>query len=131
MIFAGMTRIGNEPEMRYTKNGDAILELNLAYNYGRKGDDGKKPTQWMYASLWGKRAESLVAYLHKGGQLYVEIHDLYVHTYEKKDGGTGVALRGRIGELEMIGGRSDPKPSEHDKAKANGFQPEFDDDLPF
>jgi len=131
MIFAGVARIGNEPEVRYTKNGDPVVELNLAYNYGRRVDDGKKPTQWMYGSLWGKRAEVLLPYLNKGNQIFVQVQDLHVHEYEKKDGTKGVALRGRIGELELLAGRPEQKPSEHEKAKANGFQPEFDDDLPF
>ena len=67
----GLARIGKDAEVRYSPNGDAIANLSLAFTYGKKGTDGKRPTQWVDATLWGKRAESLAPYLKKGGQIVV------------------------------------------------------------
>ena len=48
-----------------------MLEMALAFNYGQKDGSGNKPTQWVEASLWGKRAESLKDYLKKGAAVDV------------------------------------------------------------
>lgn len=66
MILTALARLGRDAELRYTQSGDAVCELALAINYGRKEADGNRPTQWLSASLWGKRAESLAQHLQKG-----------------------------------------------------------------
>lgn len=96
-------RLGRNVELRFTQNGDAVAELALAYNYGRKGQDGKQPSQWVKASLWGKRAESLAPHLSKGQQLAVTIDDPHIETYDKRDGGQGFNLVGRVSNIEFAG----------------------------
>jgi single-strand DNA-binding protein len=138
MMMTGVVRIGNEPVMRTTPNGDQVLELSLAYNYGRKSEDGKKPSQWIQASFWGTRAEKLQPYLKKGDQIFVSLTDVHVSIYEKKDGsGTGASIRAKIGEVELIaGGRTEgqakpeAKASAKPKADAGSFN-DLDDDIPF
>ena len=129
--LSGLFRLGDNAELRYTPNGDAVASLSLAYNYGRKGEDGKAPTQWINASLWGKRAEATAPHLLKGGQIYAEIGDVHIETYAKKDGGEGFKLVGRIAELEFAGGRpaeSDRSPPADNRAPAqNKPAPAFDD----
>ncbi len=136
--LSGLFRLGDNAELRYTPNGDAVASLSLAYNYGRKGEDGKAPTQWINASLWGKRAEATAPHLLKGGQIYAEVSDIHIETYAKKDGGEGFKLVGRIAELEFAGGRpaeSDRSPPADNRAPAqNKPKPAFDDlgdDIPF
>ena len=45
MILTGLARIGKDAELRYTASNEPVANLSLAFNYGRKGDDGKRPTQ--------------------------------------------------------------------------------------
>ncbi len=132
-MFTKLTRIGNDPTIKFTQNGDAVLNLSLAYNYGRKGQDGKRLTQWLDASLWGKQAESVKDYLHKGDQLSVCVDDLHIETYPKKDGSEGFKLVGRIVALDFVGNKQErepEKPAEPQKHQAKGFD-NFDDDIPF
>jgi single-strand DNA-binding protein len=136
--LSGLFRLGDNAELRYTPNGDAVVSLSLAYNYGRKGEDGKAPTQWINASLWGKRAEATAPHLLKGGQIYAEVSDIHIKTYAKKDGGEGFRLVGRIAELEFAGGRpaeSDRSPPADNRSHAqNKPAPsfdDFDDSIPF
>lgn len=98
-----LARLGRDVEVRFTPNGDAVAELALAYNYGRKGQDSKQPSQWVKASLWGKRAESLAPHLFKGQQLAVTIDDPHIETYDKRDGGQGFNLVGRVSNIEFAG----------------------------
>lgn len=101
----GLARIGKDVEVRYSPNGDAIANLSLAFTYGKKGADGKRPTQWVDATLWGKRAESLAPYLKKGGQIVVYLSDINIQTYDSKSG-QGVKLVGKVDDLELIGGHA-------------------------
>ena len=129
-MFTKAFRIGNDPQTRYTQKGDAVMGLSLAYNYGRKGDDGKKPTQWLEASLWGKQAEALAPYLQKGGQIVATVDDLHIEEYEGKNG-AGHKLAGRIVSLELVGSKG----SESGASQPAQKQPDggFDDgsDIPF
>ena len=59
----GLARIGKDAEVRFTPGGTAVANVSLAFTYGKKSDDGKRPTQWVDASLWGQRAESLAPYI--------------------------------------------------------------------
>lgn len=138
--LSGLFRLGDNAELRYTQNGDAVASLSLAYNYGRKGEDGKTPTQWINASLWGKRAEATAPHLLKGGQIYAEVSDIHIETYAKKDGGEGFKLVGRIAELEFAGGRqaeADRNPPEdksapaREKPKPAQAADDMGEDIPF
>lgn len=106
-MFTKLCRIGNDPQLRYTQSGTAALNLSLAYNYGQKGEDGKKPTQWLEAIMWGKQAEALQPYLAKGDQVVVSVDDLHVETYDRKDGGTGVKLTGRVVGFDFANAKRD------------------------
>lgn len=97
----GLGRIGKDAELRYTANNDAVANVSLAFNYGRKGEDGKKPTQWVEASIWNKRAEALAQYLLKGTQVFVVVDDIHIDTYETRDGGTGSKMVGTISNIEF------------------------------
>jgi single-strand DNA-binding protein len=145
MLMVGVARIGNEPVARYTPDGKAVMDISLAFDYGRKGNDGRRPTQWINAAMWGDRVEKLQPYLSKGSQVFVTLSEPHIETYDKKDGsGQGFSLRARITELEFVGGRRDESSADADTgggspaaarpaksaAKAPGFD-ELDDDIPF
>ena len=133
MITVGLARIGNDPVVKYTQDGKAVLELSLAYNYGRKGQDGNYATQWVNASLWGDRCEKVVNYLQKGGQVVVQLSDLHINEYKKQDGSTGVNLRALIRDLQLVGKPQAQEPKQPAArpaaAPAQGDFP--DDDIPF
>lgn len=101
-------RIGNDPELRYTPgdNATAVINLSLACNYGRKdATTGKRPTQWVDATLWGKQAEALAPYLFKGSEVTVTLDDLHIEEFQRSGGaGAGFKLAGRISNLRLVGG---------------------------
>lgn len=105
--IAGVFRLGRDAEVRYTQGGDAVTNLALAFNYGKKDADGKRPVQWIDAILWGKRAEALSPYLKTGGQIYALLGDPRIETYSRNDGGQGVKLVANVLEVELVGSRQD------------------------
>lgn len=124
MITVGLARIGNEPVVRYTADSKPVLDLSLAYDYGRKDQSGKRPTQWVTATLFGDRAEKIATYINKGDQVSVQLSDVHVETFTKKDNSQGVTLKARIADLEFVSKRNAeaPKPAPVH---------ELDEDMPF
>lgn len=147
-ILAGLFRLGRDAEVRYTAGSDAVASLSLAYNYGKKGSDGNRSTQWVEAALWGKRAESLAQYLTKGTLVYAVLEDVRIETFDKRDGGQGHKLAARVANVEFTGRSNDQGTGERaggdrqaprqqqsaqtpsPKADKGGFE-DMDDDIPF
>ncbi|WP_321905185.1 single-stranded DNA-binding protein [Paraburkholderia tropica] len=141
----GLARIGRDVEVRNTTGGDAVASVSLAFSYGRKGDDGKKPTQWVDGALWGKRAEALAPYLTKGTLVTVALEDAHVETFQKQGGGEGVKLAARITAIDLAGGgqqqaapqpqqRQQPQrqaPQQRQQVPAGGGFDDMADDVPF
>lgn len=135
--ITGIFRIGRDAELRHTPKGDAVAQLSLAYNHGKKGQDGNRPSQWIDASIWGKRAESLAPYLLKGQQIYAVLSDPHIQTYEGKNG-QGVKLVATVLEVELIAGQrpQEGQPQRQERPKAapapasSGFD-DMEDDIPF
>ena len=100
----GLANLGRDVELKYTPSGDPVADLILAFNYGRKGEDGKRPVQWVRASLWGKRAEALAPYLLKGTRLMANLEDVHYEPYQTHDGQTGTMLAARVADIELAGG---------------------------
>jgi single-strand DNA-binding protein len=107
MILTGIARLGRDVEVRYLGDGTPVANLSLAFNYGKKDSDGRRPTTWVSASLWGERAEKLSEYLLKGTLLSVVCEDVHVEEYDKRDGGKGFNLKARVMKLDFAGGKKD------------------------
>jgi single-strand DNA-binding protein len=69
--------VGNlthDPEMRYTPNGQAVTNMNMAVDDSYTNNQGEriKRTIWVRVSVWGKQAENCNEYLQKGKRILVE-----------------------------------------------------------
>lgn len=142
-VTTGVFRLGRDAEVRYLPDGTPVATLSLATNYGRKDEDGKRPTQWIDAGLWGERANKLAPMLERGRAVFVVLEDIHMETWTKQDGTTGHKLVARVGNIELVGSRpdseGDDKPATNTpaarspaprkpSAEARGFD---DDDIPF
>jgi single-strand DNA-binding protein len=63
--------LGQDPELKYTATGKALLVLSVAVTENRPGGDGAETT-WLRVSVWEQQAEDLAVQLGKGGEVYVE-----------------------------------------------------------
>jgi single-strand DNA-binding protein len=105
----GFARLGRDVEVRYTAESQAVANLALAFSYGKKGADGNRPTQWVDASLWGPRAESMAPFLLKSTPLCVTVDEVHVETFTRSDGAPGHKLVGRVINIEFAGAASRPE----------------------
>ena len=66
--------VGNDPEMRYTPNGNPVTSFNVATNRRYTTADGEQheETEWFRVSAWNRLAETCNQYVTKGMKVYVE-----------------------------------------------------------
>lgn len=67
-------RLGRDPEMRYLPSGDPVTSFSVATDrqYNNKSGEKVKETTWFRVSVFGKQAETVNQYLHKGSMVLVE-----------------------------------------------------------
>lgn len=107
-VTAGVYRVGRDAELRNLPNGDPVINLSLASNYGKKDPaTGKRPTQWVDGGLFGNMAKNLEPYLKQGQQVFATIEDLHAEEFTRREGGVGYKLTGRISALELVGSPRD------------------------
>ncbi|CAI3806722.1 Single-stranded DNA-binding protein [Pseudomonas sp. MM221] len=66
---------GQDPEVRYLPNGNAVTNLSLATSeqwLDKRSGEKVERTEWHRVSLFGKVAEIAGEYLRKGSQCYIE-----------------------------------------------------------
>lgn len=147
---------GQDPEVRYLPNGNAVTNLSLAtseqWTDKQTGQKVEK-TEWHRVSLFGKVAEIAGEYLRKGSQVYIE-GKLQTREWEK-DGikrYTTEIVVDMQGTMQLLGGkpldgqqrqanpqagaaRQQPAPRAQQAApqqNQQGAPPDsFDDDIPF
>ena len=80
-------RLGNDPEIRYTQQGVAVSNFNLATseNWMDKSGQKQEKTEWHRVVVWGKMAETCSQYLGKGRQVYIEGR-LQTRQWDDKEG---------------------------------------------
>ena len=129
----GLFYIGDNADLRYMPDGTPVANLRLAYNYGPKGEDGKRASQWIDAAIIGKRAQSLAPYLTKGTRVFAVTEDPRIETWEKKDGGTGIKLVARIESIEFASNResSGGNATKPAQGKRQSFDDMGDGEVPF
>ena len=67
-------RLGRDPEVRYTKSGQAVASFSIATDDGFKDAQGNRQerTEWHNIVAWGKLADFAQQWLKKGREVYVE-----------------------------------------------------------
>jgi len=102
ILLGNLTR---DPALSYTPNQTAIVDIGLATNRKWKGQDGTQhdETCFVDCTMFGKRAEVINKFLHKGDPLFVEGR-LHFESWEAKDGTKRNKLKVMIENFEFIGG---------------------------
>ena len=75
-------RAGGDPQARETGKGDPVANLSLATNSGY-GD--KEKTDWHRVTFFGNLANTVIDYVKKGQEIYIEGRISY-SKYTGKDG---------------------------------------------
>jgi len=79
--------VGNDPEMRFTPNGNPVTSFRVATNWVYTTPEGerKQETEWFAVVAWNKLAEQCNQFLSKGRLVYIEGR-LRTRSWESQEG---------------------------------------------
>jgi len=140
--------LGQDPEVRYGQNGNAVCNLRVAINEKKKdGDKWVDHVEWITVVVFGKTAENVAKYLVKGRSAFFEGR-LQTRKWSDKDGNekqtTEIVARNVLflgggdnggqrtsnaGDQEKKNDHTQGKPGA--QSKPDGDDGFYDDDLPF
>ncbi len=95
--------LGRDPEIRYTADGLAVANFNIAVNEKIKGEER---TQWYRITAFRKLAEICGEYLSKGKQVYIE-GKLQANEWTDPEGNKKFFLDVVASEMRMLGTKGD------------------------
>lgn len=128
--------IGNDPELRYSTQGDPILRFNVASNGRVKNQAGEwvDETTWVRVTVFGKRADTLNQYLRKGLKVYVDGR-LEARPWTDSRGEIKAGLEVIANDVEFMSQRgqedNDPLPGTKRVSPAERARMDADGELPF
>ncbi|MEX2468699.1 MAG: single-stranded DNA-binding protein [Pseudohongiellaceae bacterium] len=98
--------VGNDPEVRYMPNGNAVANVSLATSDSWKDKntgEQQERTEWHRLVFFNRLAEIVEQYVKKGGKLYVEGR-LQTRSWEQ-DGVKRYSTEIVVGEMQMLDSR--------------------------
>lgn len=98
--------LGNDPEVRYMPNGNAVANLSLATSESWKDQQGQvqERTEWHRLTMYRRLAEIAGEYLKKGSQIYVE-GKLQTRKWQDQQGQDKYTTEIIVDQMQMLGGR--------------------------
>lgn len=145
--------LGQDPEIRRTQSGDPIANMSVATSEtwrDKSSGERREKTEWHKIVVFGKTAEVVEKYLHKGSKVGVE-GQLQTRKWQDKDGNdrwsTEIAVKPFSGHVHLLGdgnsgdggGRSSNKSNDGGSQSSGGgsqsgggrYDKDMDDDIPF
>jgi single-strand DNA-binding protein len=105
--FNKVLLIGNltkDPELRYTPQGTAVVNLRLAVNsrFKDRNQELKEDTCFVTVVVWDKQAETCNQYLHKGSPVFIEGR-LQSRSWEDSSGQKRNVIEVRADRIQFLG----------------------------
>jgi len=124
-------RLGQDPELRITSNGNSVANVSIATTEYYKQQE---KTEWHRLVFWNKLADLVGKYCRKGSQIYVE-GSLQTSEWQDKDGNKRYKTEIIVRNLQFLDSKpeisnpSTPPTQEYDSSQPTQEQ-EYDD-VPF
>jgi single-strand DNA-binding protein len=120
LLIGNLTR---DPELRYTPQGTAVVNLRLAVNrkFRNKNQELKEEVCFITAVAWNKMAETCNQYLHKGSPLFIEGRLQSRSWEDAASGKTRSVIEVRVERMQFMG--QAPKASAEAVEETPGEQP--------
>ncbi|MCH9769721.1 MAG: single-stranded DNA-binding protein [Gammaproteobacteria bacterium] len=114
--------LGNDPEVRYTPNGNAVANVTLATSTtwrDKQSGELQERTEWHRIVFFNRLAEIVGEYLHKGSKIYVE-GSLRTRKWQDKNGTDRYTTEIISAEMQMLDSRGSGNYSQNKPAAAAG-----------
>ena len=131
--------LGRDPELRYTQNGQAVVNFTLATSEAwtdKASGQKQERTEWHRIVAWGRTGELCAQYLSKGRSVYIEGR-IQTREWEDKEGQKRWTTEVNAQTVQFLGG---PRSAGTEDSSANANEatapsapsaPSPDDDIPF
>ena len=101
--------LGNDPEIKYAENGNAVVNVSVATNESwkdRTTGQAQERTEWHRIVMFGKLGEIAGQYLKKGSQAYFEGR-IRTNKWQDSDGKDRYSTQIVANEMQMLGRKAD------------------------
>ena len=129
-------RLGKDPEIRFTPNGNAVANLNIACSDDYKDKQTGQTinaTNWIRLVAFNRTAEIISEYCKKGSQIFVTGKQV-TRKWQDNNGKDQYTTEVHIDRLQLLGSRSSGGNAEQgggNKAPAPPPADDLNDDIPF
>lgn len=129
-------RLGQDPELKYTQSGIAVVGFSVATGMKWKDQEGnyQEKTEWHNVKAWRGLAETCSNYLKKGSKVYVEGR-LETSNWEDENKKKHYKTEIVIDDMIMLDSKGDSQSGggsySTTSKSAAGNSTSTDDDLPF
>ena len=125
-----LTRDISERDFGYTTGGTARLNLSIAVNRSEKRNGAwQDKVSYFDVTVWGKTAENIRPYLHKGKQIAI---DGYLDQQRwEKDGQKYSKVCIIADNVQLLGGKNEGAPQQAQGYNDAGSGDDFPEDVPF
>jgi len=133
--------LGQDPEMRYMPDGQAVTNFSLACNRrwnDRATGEQQEEVTWYRVSVWGRQAEAANQYLSKGRQVLIEgrlrpdPNTGGPRLWTRNDGSIGASFEVVADRVQFLGGNSNGANGANGHVDNGTAEPVYaEDDVPF
>lgn len=108
-------RLGQDPELKYSGDNQAVCNLRVATDESYKDKSGarQEKTEWHNVVVFGATAENVTKFLAKGREVAVQGR-LQTRTWDDKDGNKRRSTEIVADRVVFIGGKGGGKGAEQD-----------------
>ena len=102
-------RMGQDPEIRYAANGNAVANLSIATSKKYKGEE---ETEWHRIVCFGKLADVVKEWVHKGDLIGIQ-GEIRTRKWQDQSGNDSYSTEIKVREMQMLGGKPAHDNSDH------------------
>jgi single-strand DNA-binding protein len=127
--------LGRDPEVKYSQQGATVAQFSVAATERWK-DKGsgelKEHTEWFAIKAFGRRAEIVGDYLHKGSRVYIEGRKRTESWEDKQTGGKHFRDLVYADRVEFLDSKANGNSNGHAPTEASSEETMItDEDVPF
>ena len=107
-------RLTDDPELRYTNQGTAVVVFRLAVNRQFRNQDGNRDADFINCVVWRKPAENFANFTHKGSLVGIDGR-LSTRNYENKQGQKVYVTEVTVENFALLESRKDNQGNYNDQ----------------
>lgn len=119
-------RVGKDPDVKYLDGGNCVANFSMATSefYKNKAGERVESTEWHRVVIWGKLAEIIEKYVHKGDKLMIQ-GKIKTRSYENKSGDKVYTTEVYGENMEMLGDKREKKEEPAQSTAAQDYEYKF------